>query len=102
MDISQKPQKPVMPELMPAHCAYRHPRIQGLIVAHQLISFWRRASLNRVLMEKTAELILDGKTCKLPVVEGAEKERAVDISTLRDDTGYITLDDGYANTGSCQ
>src|SRR6476659_5588577 len=53
-------------------------------------------------MEKTAELILDGKTCRLPLVEGAEKERAVDISSLRDETGYITLDDGYANTGSCQ
>src|SRR5258708_30127335 len=53
-------------------------------------------------MEKTAELILDGKTCKLPVVEGSEQERAVDISSLRDSTGYITLDDGYANTGSCQ
>src|SRR5437899_1341001 len=53
-------------------------------------------------MEKMAELILDGKTCKLPIVEGTEKERAVDISSLRDDSGYITLDDGYANTGSCQ
>src|SRR5437667_59458 len=53
-------------------------------------------------MDKTAELILDGKTCKLPIVEGTEKERAIDISTFRDHTGYITLDDGYANTGSCQ
>src|SRR2546427_13147139 len=53
-------------------------------------------------MDKTAELKLDGKTCKLPIVEGTEKELAVDISSLRNDTGYITLDDGYANTGSCQ
>src|SRR5216684_4229541 len=53
-------------------------------------------------MDKTAELILDGKTCKVPIVEGTEKERAIDISSLRDDTGVITLDDGYANTGSCQ
>src|SRR5689334_23966090 len=53
-------------------------------------------------MEKAAELILDGKTCKLPVVEGAEKERAIDVASLRDETGYITLDDGYANTGSCR
>src|SRR5947209_7734982 len=52
-------------------------------------------------MEKTAELNLDGKTCKLPIVEGTEQERAIDISTLRDRTGFITLDDGYANTGSC-
>ena len=53
-------------------------------------------------MEKTAELILDGKTCKLPIVEGSEKERAVDISALRNQTGFITLDDGYGNTGSCE
>ena len=53
-------------------------------------------------MDKTAELTLDGKTVKLPIVEGTEKERAIDISTFRDHTGYITLDDGYANTGSCQ
>jgi citrate synthase len=53
-------------------------------------------------MEKTAELILDGKTCKLPIIEGSEKERAVDISALRSQTGFITLDDGYGNTGSCE
>jgi citrate synthase len=53
-------------------------------------------------MEKTAELILDGKSCKLPIVEGSEKERAVDISALRNQTGFITLDDGYGNTGSCE
>ena len=53
-------------------------------------------------MEKTAELILDGKSCKLPIIEGSEGERSVDISTLRNQTGYITLDDGYGNTGSCQ
>jgi citrate synthase len=52
-------------------------------------------------MERTAELMLDGKTFQLPVVEGSEQELAIDISSLRNDTGYITLDDGYANTGSC-
>src|SRR5215468_7024809 len=53
-------------------------------------------------MDKSAELILDGKSCKLPIVEGTEEERAIDISSLRSESGYITLDDGYANTGSCQ
>jgi citrate synthase len=53
-------------------------------------------------MEKTAELILDGKTCKLPIVIGTEQEHSIDISALRSQTGYITLDDGYGNTGSCQ
>src|SRR5258707_197779 len=53
-------------------------------------------------MDNTAELTVNGKTCKLRVVEGTEQERGIDISNLRDSTGYITLDDGYANTGSCQ
>lgn len=37
----------------------------------------------------------------MPVVEGTEKEKAVDITSLRELTGYITLDPGYQNTGSC-
>jgi citrate synthase len=53
-------------------------------------------------MEKTAELKIDGKTYTLPVVVGSENEPAVDVSSLRNNTGYITLDDGYGNTGSCQ
>jgi citrate synthase len=46
-------------------------------------------------------LELDGRFYELPVVEGSEKERAIDITSLRNQTGYITMDDGYANTGSC-
>ena len=38
---------------------------------------------------------------ELPVVEGSENEKAIDISSLRSSTGYITLDPGYGNTGSC-
>ena len=53
-------------------------------------------------MPETARLQLDGKTFELPVVVGTEGERAVDISKLRDRSGYITLDDGYSNTGSCK
>src|SRR5258706_15353581 len=52
-------------------------------------------------MSKEAKLELDGKIFTLPTVEGSEGEKAVDISSLRADTGYITLDDGYGNTGSC-
>src|SRR5438309_7595727 len=52
-------------------------------------------------MDKNAELKLDGKSWTFRVIEGTEKERAIDISSLRNQTGYITLDDGYANTGSC-
>ncbi|UCF82300.1 MAG: citrate synthase [Desulfobacteraceae bacterium] len=53
-------------------------------------------------MGKTAKLIVDGKTFELPIVEGSEGERAIDISNLRKETGLITLDPGYANTGSCE
>src|SRR5271166_2582408 len=52
-------------------------------------------------MSEKAILQLDGKSFELPIVTGTEREKAVDISTLRDKTGYITLDDGYANTGAC-
>src|SRR4051794_36040514 len=53
-------------------------------------------------MATTAELKLNGKSSVLPVVEGTEQELAIDISALRAETGLITLDDGYANTGSCK
>ena len=49
-----------------------------------------------------ASLTYEGKTVELPVICGTEKECAVDIRTLRAETGLITYDDGYANTGSCQ
>jgi citrate synthase len=51
---------------------------------------------------KTATLDIEGKAIELPIVEGTEHEKALDISALRASTGYITLDDGYGNTGSCQ
>ena len=41
-----------------------------------------------------------GKEVTLPVVVGTEDEHAVDIKSLRADSGYITLDTGYMNTGS--
>jgi len=53
-------------------------------------------------MTRTAELRLDGKTIELPVVVGSEGEHAIDITKLRAQTGYITLDPGYANSGSCK
>ena len=53
-------------------------------------------------MAETAQLRVDGKTLELPIVEGSEGERGIDISTLRAKTGFITLDPGYANTGSCR
>jgi citrate synthase len=51
-------------------------------------------------MAKTAQLVYDGKTYELPVVEGTEDEIAVDINDLLERSGLITLDLGYKNTGA--
>ncbi len=53
-------------------------------------------------MGKTAKLIIDGKTYELPVIEGTEGEVAIDISSLRRESGVITMDYGLGNTGSCK
>jgi len=53
-------------------------------------------------MSDTVKLILDGKEIELPVITGSENEKAIDISTLRATTGYITIDPGFKNTGSTQ
>jgi citrate synthase len=48
----------------------------------------------------TAQLFFEGKTIDLPVITGTENEKAIDISNLRDQTGLVTLDLGYKNTGA--
>ncbi|HXX46706.1 MAG TPA: citrate synthase [Myxococcota bacterium] len=53
-------------------------------------------------MDEMARLEIDGKTYDLPIVTGSEGERAIDIGKLRDQSGVITLDPGYKNTGSCK
>jgi citrate synthase len=53
-------------------------------------------------MGENAELRVGDQVVELPVVVGSEGERAIDISKLRSQTGYITLDPGFANTGSCK
>jgi citrate synthase len=53
-------------------------------------------------MSEIAKLVVRGKEVELPVIEGTEHEVAIDISKLRAQTGVITLDDGYVNTGSCK
>jgi citrate synthase len=53
-------------------------------------------------MSNVAKLELESKSYEFPIVVGSEGEHALDISTLRSKTGYITLDDGYGNTGSCK
>ena len=51
-------------------------------------------------MSNTAKLTLEGKEYELPVVVGSENEKAIDITRQRAQTGYITLDTGYMNTGA--
>lgn len=53
-------------------------------------------------MEKTATLIIDGKEISLPLIEGSGGEKAIDIRGLRRETGCITFDPGYGNTGACR
>ena len=50
---------------------------------------------------KKAKLILENQEIELDVIKGSESEHAIDITKLRSQTGYITLDPGFANTGSC-
>ncbi|MEX2594403.1 MAG: citrate synthase [Anditalea sp.] len=51
-------------------------------------------------MSEIAKLSFKGKEYELPVIEGSENEQAIDIAKLRGETGLITLDLGYKNTGS--
>ena len=51
---------------------------------------------------KTAILTYGDKTFELPVLVGSEGEVGIDITSLQKDTGLLTFDPGYANTGSCQ
>ncbi len=53
-------------------------------------------------MDETVRLEVDDKTYELAVEVGSEGERAIDIGDLRDQTGLITMDPGYKNTGSCR
>jgi len=51
-------------------------------------------------MSEVGKLTVEGQEIDLPLVVGSEKERGLDISKLRAETGLITLDPGYVNTGS--
>ncbi|MFT4602738.1 MAG: citrate synthase [Arenicella sp.] len=52
-------------------------------------------------MDEIARIELDGKIIEIPIITGTENEKALDISKLRAQTGYITIDRGFKNTGSC-
>ena len=51
-------------------------------------------------MSESASLKIGEQTYELPIITGTEGEKAIDISKLRDSSGYITIDSGYKNTGA--
>ena len=44
---------------------------------------------------------INSKEINLPIIKGSENEHGINITQLRKETGYITLDPGFANTGAC-
>ncbi|TGL87915.1 citrate synthase [Leptospira congkakensis] len=52
-------------------------------------------------MSEKAILKVDGKEFELPILTGSENEKAIDITKLRQLSGYVTIDSGYLNTGAC-
>ena len=53
-------------------------------------------------MSETAKIQLGGSEYELPVITGTENEKAIDIAALRGQSGYITIDPGFKNTGSTE
>jgi citrate synthase len=53
-------------------------------------------------MPETAKLTIGDKTYELPIIVGTEGETAIDITKLRSESGVITYDPGFGNTGSCK
>ncbi len=53
-------------------------------------------------MARTATITVGDKKLEMPIIEGSEGELGIDISKLRSDTGAITLDPGFGNTGACE
>jgi len=48
-----------------------------------------------------SEIRVGDQTLSYKIYEGTEGERAIDISKLRKETGMITYDPGFVNTGTC-
>jgi citrate synthase len=53
-------------------------------------------------MGETAQLRVGDRTIDLPILIGSEGERGIDVRKLRDQTGLVTFDPGFANTGGCR
>src|SRR5690606_12032243 len=61
----------------------------------------RDAYMSTATEKRVARIELPDKSIELPVIVGSENEAAFDIADLRAKSGYITLDEGFGNTGSC-
>src|ERR1017187_8410485 len=53
-------------------------------------------------MANNVKINIDGKILECPIIVGTEGEKAFDIAKLRAQTGFITMDPGFSNTGSCK
>ncbi len=53
-------------------------------------------------MSDNAKITINDQELELPVIVGTENEVGLDITKMRGETGAITLDNGYGNTGSCK
>ena len=53
-------------------------------------------------MSESADLTINDQSYSLEVITGTEREQAIDVSKLRKLSRFITFDDGYGNTGSCE
>ena len=52
-------------------------------------------------MVDKVKIIYNNESYSFPVIQGSENEKAIDIKQLRSETGLITYDPGYKNTGHC-
>jgi citrate synthase len=58
------------------------------------------SNTNNLFMSESAKLSFKGQEFEFPVITGTENESAIDIAKLRSESGLITLDPGYKNTGA--
>ncbi len=56
----------------------------------------------KIMTERNTKITFEDQELELPIVEGSEGEQAIDISKLRSQSGLVSYDPGYANTGACQ
>ncbi|MEC9065110.1 MAG: citrate synthase [Bacteroidota bacterium] len=52
-------------------------------------------------MADKVKITYNNESYSFPVIQGSENEKAIDIKQLRSETGLITYDPGYKNTGHC-